>query len=103
MSCADGSYSTGVLYGQFVEDVVRSAAALPGGLNRVNMMAAVWNADTGNDMLLGGTLKLDGVKDAYWTEAAQIQEVQVVDGNLTFTAISDIIDFEGQGGSYVAG
>ncbi|MGI9644484.1 MAG: hypothetical protein ACR2O6_04160, partial [Ilumatobacteraceae bacterium] len=91
---------TGVLYGQFVEDVLRSAAALPGGLNRVNLMAATWNADTANDTLLGGTLKLDGVNDAYWTESAQIQEVQVVDGALTFVGIGDVVDFEGRGGSF---
>ncbi len=88
VTCADGSYSTGVLYGQFVDDVLRSAAALPGGLNRVNLMTAVWNADTTNGTLLGGTLKLDGVNDAYWTEAAQIQEVQVVDGALDLRAAS---------------
>jgi ABC-type branched-subunit amino acid transport system substrate-binding protein len=100
VTCLDGSYSTGVIYGQFVEDVVRAAAALPGGLNRVNLMAAVWNGNFTNDLLLGGTLKLDGVNDAYWTESAQIQEVQVVDGKLTFEPIGDVIDFEGQGGSY---
>ncbi len=99
-TCADGSFSTGVLYGQFVEDVLRAAAALPGGLNKVNLMAAVWNADTNNDTLLGGSLKLDGTNDAYWTEAAQIQEVQVVDGALTFEPIGDVIDFEGEGGSF---
>ena len=103
VTCADGSFSTGVIYGQFVTDILRSAAALPGGLNRVNLMAATWNADTTNDMLLGGTLKLDGVNDAYWTESAQIQEVQVVDGNLTFVAQGDVVDFEGQGGSFDSG
>jgi len=103
VTCADGSYSTGVLYGQFVVDILRSAAALPGGLNRVNLMNAVWNADTSNPTLLGGTLKLDGVNDAYWTEAAQIQEVVVADGALTFKPIGDVVDFEGQGGSFGAG
>ena len=100
VSCADGSYSTGILYGQFVEDVLRSAAAMPGGLNRVNLMAATWNGDFTNDLLLGGTLRTDGVNDAYWTEAAQIQEVQVVDGTLTFVSQGDLVDLEGQGGSF---
>ncbi|MEM9135055.1 MAG: ABC transporter substrate-binding protein [Actinomycetota bacterium] len=101
VTCADGSFSTGVLYGQFVEDVLRDAAAMEGGLNRVNLMAAVWNADTSNDLLLGGTLKLDGVNDAYWTEAAQLQEVtDDGSGGVTFTSIGDFIDFEGQGGSF---
>ncbi len=100
-TCADGSFSTGVLYGQFVEDVVRTAAAMPGGLNRVNLMAAVWNADTGNDNLLGGTLKLDGVNDAYWTEAAQLQRIVVSDdGSLSFEGTGEVVDFEGEGGSY---
>jgi len=99
-SCADGSFSTGVLYGQFVESVLRSASELPGGLNRVNLMAATWNADVTNDNLLGGTLKLDGTNDAYWTEAAQIQEVQLVDGALTYVDIGDVIDVEGEGGTY---
>lgn len=101
VTCADGSFSTGVLYGQFVEDIVRSAAELPGGLNRVNLMAAMWNADTNNDNLIGGTLKMDGVNDAYWTEAAQLQEVVASDaGELTFSPVGDVLDVEGQGGSF---
>jgi branched-chain amino acid transport system substrate-binding protein len=100
VSCADGSYSTGVLYGQMVADVVRDAAAMPGGLNRVNLMAAVWNGSYTNDLLLGGTLQLDGVNDAYWTEAAQLQEVVVNDGTLAFESRGDFQDFEGTSGSF---
>ena len=100
VTCADGSFSTGVLYGQFATEIIRNAAAMPGGLNRVNLMAATWNADTNNDTLLGGSLKLDGVNDAYWTEAAQIQEVVVVDGALGFNPVGEVIDLEGQGGSF---
>lgn len=99
VTCADGSYSTGVIYGQFVEWVLREAAAMPGGLNRVNLMSAIWNADTASDILLGGTLKMDGVNDAYWTEAAQVQEVVVTDGNLSFNPVGEVIDQEGQTGS----
>jgi ABC-type branched-subunit amino acid transport system substrate-binding protein len=100
VTCADGSFSTGVVYGQFMEDLLRAAAALPGGLNRINLMAATWNADTTNANLMGGTLKLDGVNDAYWTEAAQIQVIVVADDKLTFQNVGDLIDVEGQGGSY---
>ncbi|MEQ8437481.1 MAG: ABC transporter substrate-binding protein [Ilumatobacter fluminis] len=100
VTCADGSYSTGVLYGHIVEDVLRSAAAMPGGLNRVNLMAAVWNLDETDDLVLGGTQRTDGVNDAYIQEAAQVQEVQVVDGSLTFAGIGDLVDLEGQAGSY---
>jgi ABC-type branched-subunit amino acid transport system substrate-binding protein len=100
-SCEDGSFSTGVLYGQYAVDVLRSAAELPGGLNRVNLLSAMWNWDTTNDTLLGGTLKLDGVNDAYITEAAQLQQIVVTDdGTLSFNPLGDVIDLEGEGGSY---
>ena len=100
-TCADGSFSTGVLYGQFVETIVRSAAAMEGGLNRVNLMAAMWNADTTNDNLLGGTLKLDGTNDSYWTEAAQLQRIVAGDdGSLSFESTGEVADFEGQSGTY---
>jgi branched-chain amino acid transport system substrate-binding protein len=101
VTCADGSYSTGILFGQLVESVLRDAAARPGGLNRVNLMAAVWNADFTNGNLIGGTLQTDGVNDAYFTEAAQIQEIVENDsGALTFQEVGDLIDLEGEGGSF---
>mgnify|MGYP001824461007 FL=1 len=103
VTCADGSFSTGVLYGQLVEDVLRAAAERPGGLNRVNLMAAMWNWDTTNGNYLGGSLQTDGVNDAYVTEAAQVQEVVVTDGSLTFNPVGEVVDLEGEGGSYEGG
>jgi branched-chain amino acid transport system substrate-binding protein len=100
VTCEDGSYSTGVLYGQIVEDVLRTASALPGGLNRVNLMATIWNADSTNANLIGGTFKTNGVDDAYWTESAQVQQIVVIDGKLSFEPVGDFIDLEGQGGSF---
>jgi branched-chain amino acid transport system substrate-binding protein len=100
VTCADGSFSTGILYGEFIVDILQSASELEGGLNRVNLMAAVWNADTTNDTLLGGTLKLDGVNDAYWTESAQLQRVTIIDGALAFEPTGDLVDFEGLGGAF---
>jgi hypothetical protein len=89
-----------VLYGHIAESVLRDAASMPGGLNRVNLMHAVWNLDTTDDLWMGGTIKTDGVNDAYVQEAAQIQEVHVVDGALTYQDVGDLIDLEGEGGSY---
>ena len=100
VTCEDGSYSGGIFFAQIVVDILRAAHELPGGINRVNVMEATWNLTTINDNLLGETIILDGTNDAYVTEAAQIQEVQVIDGNLTFTPISGVIDTEGEGGSF---
>ncbi len=100
-TCEDGSFSTGVLYGQLVEDVLRPAAEMPGGLNRVNLMSALWSLDATNDILLGGSYALDGVNDAYLTESAQLQQIVVGDdGSLTFDPLGDVISLEGEGGSY---
>ena len=100
VTCEDGQYSGGIFFAQVVVDILRAAHELPGGVNRVNVMEATWNLMTLNDNLLGGRIILDGTNDAYVTEAAQIQQVQVIDGNLTFTPISDVIDTEGEGGSF---
>lgn len=99
VTCADGSFSTGVIYAEMVVTAIR-AAADSGDLSRLGLMKALWNIDATSPYLLGGSLKLDGVNDAYWTEVAQVQEVQVVDGALTFVAAGDVVDLEGQGGSF---
>ena len=100
VTCADGSFSTGILFGELIVDVLRAAAELPGGLNRVNLMHAIWNYDGGSDLVLGGTFKMDGVNDAYWVEAGQVQEVAVVDGALTFEPVGELIDQEGEAGAF---
>ena len=63
-------------------------------------MKATWNLDTTNGNNFVETLRLDGVNDAYITEGAQLQEVQVINDQLTFTPVSEIFDFEGKGGSF---
>ena len=98
VTCEDGLFRRD-LFAQIVVDILRAAHELPGGINRVNVMEATWNLTTINDNLLGGTIILDGTNDAYVTEAAQIQEVQVIDGNLTHPNIG-VIDTEGEGGSF---
>ena len=84
-----------------IEQLLRDAAALPGGLNRVNLMAATWNADFTNDNFIGGTYRTDGVNDAYFSEAAQIRAIVASpDGALTFEDVGEFVDLEGQGGSF---
>jgi branched-chain amino acid transport system substrate-binding protein len=105
VTCEDGSYSTGTIFGEQVVDTLRSAAAMPGGLNRVNLMAAVWNLDGSSEWILGdGTYKTDGVNDAYTVEVAQIEQVVTdADGNLTFEAVGDVVSLEGETGSFEGG
>lgn len=70
----EGSFYTGVIFGHTVENVLRQAAEMEGGLNRVNLMRAVWNADFSNPLgLEGGTYQTDGTNDSYLVEAVKFQ------------------------------
>ncbi len=99
----EGSYYTGVIFGHTVDNIFRAASEMPGGLNRVNLMRAVWNADTTNPLGLdGSTYKTDGTNDAYLVEAAQFAEyVPPAAGEDlgTYKPLGDLINVEGQSGS----
>ena len=98
-----GSHFTGTQYGLAVELLFRQAAELEGGLNRVNLMRAVWNADMTSPLDLdGATRKTDGVNDAYLVESAQFARyVPPAAGEElgTYEPIGDLVDIEGETGS----
>ncbi len=98
-----GSFYTGVIFAHTVENVLRQAAEMEGGLNRINLLKAVWNADFTNPLGLdGGTYKTDGTNDAYLVEAAQfVRYVPPADGEELgqYEPVGDLIDIEGQTGS----
>ena len=98
-----GSFYTGVIFGHTVERVFRQAAEMEGGLNRVNLMRAVWNADIVNPLgLEGGTYRTDGTNDAYLVEAAQfVRYVPPAAGEELgqYEPIGDLVNLEGETGS----
>lgn len=98
-----GSFYTGVIFGHTVENIFRQAAEREGGLNRVNLMREVWNADTSNPLgIEGGTYKTDGVNDAYLVEAAQfVRYVPPAEGEELgrYEPIGDVRNLEGETGS----
>jgi branched-chain amino acid transport system substrate-binding protein len=100
----EGAFYTGVIFAQMVEGALRQAAELDGGLNRINLMRAVWNADFEVPLALDGARSVtDGVNDAYLIEAARLFEyVPPAAGEELghYEPISDLIDLEGQTGSF---
>jgi len=98
-----GANFTGAIFAQSIYGLFKQAAALPGGLNRVNVMKAVWNADFTNPLALNGsTSKTNGVKDAYLVEAAQFVRYHAPTGGAplgTYEFVGDLINLEGQIGS----
>jgi len=103
LSADEGSFYTGVTFAHTVENILRQAAEMEGGLNRINLMRAVWNADTSNPLGLdGSTYVTDGVNDAYLVEAAQFVEyVPPAEGETLgrYEPLGDIISVEGETGS----
>ena len=99
----EGAFYTGVIFAHTVENVLRQASEMEGGLNRINLMRAVWNADFTNPLgLEGGTYQTDGTNDAYLVEAAQfVRYVPPADGEELgrYEPVGDLIDIEGQTGS----
>lgn len=100
----EGSFYTGVIFAHTVERIFRAAAEMEGGLNRVNLMKAVWNADVENPLgLEGSTYTTDGVNDAFLVEAAQFARyVPPAEGEPLgkYEPLGDLIDVEGESGSY---
>jgi branched-chain amino acid transport system substrate-binding protein len=98
-----GSFFTGAAFATTVEKVFRAASELEGGLNRVNLMRAVWNADfEASTGLPGTTFRTDGVNDAYFTEAAQFSRyVPPAAGEDSghYEPVGELLNTEGETGS----
>jgi ABC-type branched-subunit amino acid transport system substrate-binding protein len=97
-----GAFFTGTIFGRHVEAVFRNAAEMEGGLNRVNLMRAVWNGEWENNLQRQGTFKTDGINDAYLPEAAQfVRYVPPAAGEDlgTYEPVGDIVSLEGETGS----
>jgi branched-chain amino acid transport system substrate-binding protein len=103
----EGAFYTGIIFGQTIELALRQAAEEEGGLNRVNLMRAIWNADWVVPLgLEGSTAKSDGTNDAYLVEAAQFARyVPPAAGEELgrYEPIGDLTDLEGETGVYEGG
>lgn len=98
----EGAFFTGTIFGNTVELFLREAAEMEGGLNRVNLMRAVWNADVENPLFRGGSFTTDGINDAYLPEAAQfVRYVPPAAGEEigSYEPIGDLVDLDGETGS----
>ena len=98
----EGAFYTGVIFAHTVETGPAPGLGDGGGLNRINLMRAVWNADFTNPLgLEGGTYQTDGTNDAYLVEAAEfVRYARRRTAALgRYEPVGDLIDIEGQTGS----
>ena len=82
-------------------DVLTRAAELEGGLTRANIMNAAWAVDFKIPLLIGGTAKMDGIKDAYISEYAEMLQYDAATGSQVPTG--ETFDVEGKTGVFQAG
>jgi branched-chain amino acid transport system substrate-binding protein len=103
----EGAFYTGVIFGHTVEKALRAAAEMEGGLTRVNLMEAVWNADFVNPLAIeGGRYQTSGTDDAYLVEAAQfVRYVAPGEGEELgrYEPVGDVRDLEGETGTFQGG
>lgn len=98
-----GSESTGVIFGMTMENVLRAAADMDGGLTRTNLMRAIWSMNFEHPAALPGAIySLDGANDAYAIEAGQIREYvyDPATESGSYAPVGDLIDVEGTTGSF---
>jgi hypothetical protein len=97
------TYFTGFAYAWYIVEIMKEAASYKGGLNRANIMLAARAIQQTNPTLLAGlTSKMDGLKDAYLTEGAQMVQYKVTDPKKlgSFQPAGDLINLEGKLGTY---
>ena len=87
-----------------IEQLLRAAADMEGGLTRTNLMRAMWNADFENPLFVDGVRQRSkGAEDAYLIEAAQMSRYRAPAAGETsgrYEPVGEIIDVEGETGTY---
>jgi hypothetical protein len=99
------TYFTGFIFSWYMVEILKEAASYKGGLNRANIMIAARAIQQTNPTLLPGlTSKMDGLKDAYLTEGAQMVQYKVDDPKKLghFEPAGDMVNLEGKLGTYAA-
>ena len=102
-----GAGYSGIVAGSIMEQLLRAAADMEGGLTRTNLMRAVWNADFEHPFgVEGARIHSEGSNDAYLIEAAQLGSyVPPAAGETAghFEPVGEIIDLEGETGVFEGG
>jgi branched-chain amino acid transport system substrate-binding protein len=94
----DGSILTGYSITALLVDSLEKAAQLPGGLTRVNLMNAAWNADFSSGLATAGRRKLNGRTDAYSVETVEFTAYDAATASQHRTG--DTFDYEGKTGTF---
>ena len=95
------SHALGYIFGEVLHNVLLAAADMDGGINRTNVMRAMWQMNFDSRGALGDSPRaMDGANDSYMVEAGRIEELVVDEDGARYIPISDIFSFEGETGTF---
>ncbi len=95
------SHALGYVFGEVLHEVLMDAAGMEGGINRANVMRAMWQMDFESRGAVGNALRrMDGANDSYMVEAGRIEELVVDANGARYVPISAVISFEGDTGTF---
>ena len=97
------TYATGWVFAWYYVEILKIAATYEGGMNRANIMLAARAMDKAMPLTLPGvTNKVDGMKDAYYNEAARVARYKISDPKAigTWFPQGAVINKEGSLGTY---
>ena len=95
------SHALGYIFGEILHEVLLDAADMEGGINRTNVMRAMWQMNFDSRGAIGNTPRaMDGANDSYMVEAGRIEELVVDADGARYIPISDVIDYEAQTGTF---
>ncbi|WP_419849378.1 ABC transporter substrate-binding protein [Candidatus Poriferisocius sp.] len=95
------SHALGYIFGEILHEVLLAAAEMDGGINRTNVMRAMWQMDFESRGAIGNAQRtMDGANDSYMVEAGRIEELVVDADGARWVPISDVISFEGETGTF---
>jgi len=84
-----------------LHEVLLQAAGMDGGVNRTNLMRAIWQMDFEARGAIGNSPRvMDGANDSYMVEAGRVEELVVDAEGARWTPISEVIAFEGETGTF---
>ena len=95
------SHALGYVFGEVLHEVLLDAAGMDGGINRTNVMRAMWQMDFASRGALGNSpRRMDGANDSYMVEAGRMEELVVDADGARYIPVSDVLSFEGETGTF---
>ncbi len=95
------SHALGYGFAEILHQALLDASAMDGGINRTNMIRAMWQLSFAARGSVGNSLRqMDGANDSYLVEAGRMEELVVDADGARYVPVSEVIALDGDTGTY---